>query len=114
MRTLKKKPRSRRGETLVEILVAILIIAVAAGLFATMYSASMSINLSAREQDENMFDAVGTLEEKIESGETGAPGSVTYEPTGDGAGSTQRVDVEVFTQDGMTSYHKKNESGGTP
>lgn len=66
MNRIIKAPRSRKGETFVEILVAILIIALSAGLFAFMYSTSMEINRSAREQDEAIFEAVSTLEDKIE------------------------------------------------
>ena len=110
MKRVAKKLRSRRGETLVEILVAILIIALSAGLFATMYTASMRIDLTAREQDEAFFAAVGELEEMIDAGEgEGTKGAVQYQPTGEdgqpSSGSTSTSEnVELFTRDGMTAY----------
>lgn len=115
-----RKLSSRRGETLVEILVAILIIALSAGLFASMYMAAMGINSSAREQDRLFYDAVDRLEEMIVAGDDeSVKDTVHYTPRkaeGDTSepplmGNTGDVAVDVFTQDGMTVY---KESGGTP
>ena len=103
----RSKLRSKKGETLVEILVAILIIALSAGLFAVMYTASMNINLSAREQDEAFYAAVGTLEQMEKSDKTTTSnGNLKYHSdTCDGS-----VGVEYLTQDGLSVYH----NGGTP
>ena len=71
-----------------------------------MYTASMRIDLTAREQDEAFFAAVGELEEMIDAGE-GTKGAVQYQPTGEdgqpSSGSTSE-NVELFTRDGMTAY----------
>lgn len=107
MKRITEKLHSRRGETLVEILVAILIIALSAGLFATMYTASMRINLTAREQDEAFYAAVEDLEEMSGSGSSG---TVNYEP--EGGGSATSESVELFTRDGMTAY--KIDGGSAP
>lgn len=105
MKHILKKLKSKKGETLAEILIAVLIIALSAGLFATMYTASANINISARKEDEKLFDAVGQLEELMESGGDGMKdGSVHYTPVGEGAGGGNDVKVEVFTQDGLTVY----------
>ena len=112
MKNVIKKLKSKSGETLVEILIAILIIALSAGLFASMYTASANINRSAREKDEKIYDAVGQLEDFIGSANGGTKGKVKYTPT-DSEGNSQSdgekdVEVQVFTQDGMTAY-----TGGT-
>ena len=106
MKTLKKL-KSKTGETLAEILVAILIIALSAGLFATLYVAAMNINLSAREEDEKLFDSVGELEENIhgngnEDGKTS--GKVQYKPEGSTESAGSQIDVDFYTKDGMTVY----------
>lgn len=101
-------PRSRRGETFVEILVAILIIALSAGLFAAMYSASMNLDLFAKQQDKLFYDAVEQLEELIEGKDgtgTKQEGEVAYVPVKDGTeGDGTTVPVEIVTDDGMTGY----------
>lgn len=113
METMKKRHRSRRGETLVEILVAILIVALSATLFATMYSASMNIDLAAQRQDKLFYEAMEELEEKMDAG-GGTQATVHYQPTtGTGGGSDCDVDVEFFTQDGMSAYGEKSGTGGT-
>lgn len=113
-KTGEKRQWNRRGETLVEILVAILIVALSAGLFATMYSASMSINAAARKQDTQFYEAVEKLEEMIESEKTIDNGKVHYESED---GTSSDLDVQLFTQDGMTAYSGKTSApgaGGTP
>ena len=105
----RSKLRSKKGETLVEILVAILIIALSAGLFATMYTASMNINLSAQKQDEAFYEAVSTLEKMKESDKTTtSDGQIKYSNAE--SGNNQNIEVEYLTQDGLSVYH----NGGTP
>lgn len=121
-RRVFNKLKSKKGETLVGILVAVLIIALSAGMFAAMYSAAGNINLSARRRDEKFFESVENLEKNIESGgddnNPGTDGTLTYIPTGDdwdkagGDNSSFSVDVEVFTEDGMTTYRKSGAAGG--
>lgn len=108
---IRKKNRAKRGETLVEILVAILIIALSAALFSCLYTASMNINLKAREEDEQFYKALDELESIIGSDETTeTPGKLKYEPRGDDATGEENgyIDVYVFTQDGMTAYKGKD------
>lgn len=120
MKRVAKKLQSRRGETLVGILIAVLIIALASGLFAAMYSASMHIDLTAREQDELFYDAVEELEEMIDSGAGESTGSsVHYQPVNkngnsETSGSGSNENVDLFTRDGMTAYNKKAGGGTTP
>ena len=88
MKFIGKKLASKRGETLVEILVAILII--------------------AQKQDELFYEAVGTLEKMEESDNTTkSKGNLQYEGSD---GTSKDVEVEYLTQDGLSVYH----NGGTP
>ncbi len=105
----RSKLRSKKGETLVGILVAILIIALAAGIFAAMYTASMNINLSAREQDKAFYEAVSTLErmEKSDKTTTTPDGQLQYKSEK----YKDTVDVEYLTQDGLSVY--RNRSGNS-
>ncbi len=112
IKTMKKR-NWKRGETLVEILVAILIIALSATLFATMYSASMNIDLAAQKQDKAFYEAVEVLEEKMDAG-GGTQATVHYQPTsekGEAIGKGSDVDIEFFTQDGMSAYGEKAGGG---
>lgn len=116
-RRVFNKLKSKKGETLVGILVAVLIIALSAGMFAAMYSAAGNINLSARRRDEKFFESVENLEKNIESGgDNKAVGTLTYIPTDENgnpeATGSSQVNVEVFTEDGMTSYRKPGAAGG--
>lgn len=107
MKNILKKLKSRKGETLVGILMAILIIALSATLFAAMHNASMNINLSARKQDEALYDAVTELENKSE-GTKSEGGSVVeiYETNEDGTAGVQKgsVNVDVYEKDGLIAY----------
>lgn len=103
MKGIIKKIKCKKGETLVEILVAVLIIALSAGMFATMYTASMNINLSARRQDEEFFRAVEELENAVENGgDEKTDGVVSY--SNRDSGETNNTHVDFFTRNGMTVY----------
>ena len=105
MKNTFQKLKSKRGETLVGILVAILIVALSAGLFAAMYTVSMNINLSAREQDEAFYEAVGTLEEMEKSDNTTtSDGQLQYSSDN----HSENVNVEYLTQDGLSVYHNRS------
>lgn len=102
MKNFRRKLKSKRGETLIEILVSIMIVALSAGMFAAMYNASMQIDRTARQQDELFYEAVGALEEMKDSEKTEkTQGQVQYHPA---TGDEQNVDVEVLTQDGLSVY----------
>lgn len=111
MKRFVTKLTSRKGETLAEILVAVLIVVLAAGMFAALYSASMNINMAARAADEQFYDAVGTLENKIGTNE-GVGGTLHYVPIEgeteadkhEDTAKEQHVTVQVVTQDGLSVY----------
>lgn len=91
---------SRAGESFSEVLVAILVVAMAALLMASMVSASGSIDRAARMEDADFYKAISAVEG---GAGTATTGTVTIT---DGAGS-ETVDVNVYSQDGLTAYEVK-------
>lgn len=110
---LKKKhgygaPRARRGETLAEVLVAMLIVTLATLLLASMVTVSGSVNLSARQKDEKFYEALSKVEEmnsdavvKNSSGDAETYKVIISE---DGTSTEETVDVNVYTSEGLTIY----------
>ncbi len=101
-------PRAQRGETLVEVLVALLIVTLATLLLASIVSVSFSINLTARQKDEKFYNALS----KVEAMNSGAKvndvsdKSVVIEPVTttpiDPTAPTEttvKVDVDVYWSD---------------
>lgn len=90
-----RKIASRRGETLVELLVAILIVAFGCMLIAVLYSASMSINLDAQQKDAEFYDAISQIEQG-----TGTEKSGTMQ------WDNETNDVKVYGDNGIYFYRK--------
>lgn len=93
---------SRAGESFSEVLVAILIVAMAALLLASMVSASGSIDRATRMEDEDFYTAISAVEE-------GAGTSTTDTDTVTITYGTETVNIEVnkYSQDGLTAYEVK-------
>ena len=93
---------SRAGESFSEVLVAILIVAMAALLMASMVSASGSIDRAARMEDADFYEAISNVEEGTA---TTSPGTVTI------TDGTETVNIEVNTysdsEDRLTAYEVK-------
>lgn len=66
---LKNKLRSKRGESFVEILIAILIVALGCVLIATMYSSAMNLNLTASKKDDEFYKDVSQMEQLFDESE---------------------------------------------
>ena len=76
MQNKPKRPRSQRGETLVETLVAILIVGLASAALASMISTASHLNKTAKEKDQALFEAINLIYTS-ESSTTNATLSVT-------------------------------------
>ena len=63
MKKTFSKLRSRRGESFVEVLVAIMVVGLAALLMASMVSVSGSIDMNTREKDKKFYE----ISSKVES-----------------------------------------------
>ncbi len=87
MRRITEKLRSEKGETLAEILVAVLVAALGCLVAAVTLSAAFRLNLFAKESDQNYYGAVTETENGGPSGEnlnvyiTGEDGSVVEAET---------------------------------
>lgn len=112
-------PRAQRGETLVEVLVALLIVTLATLLLASIVSVSFSINLTARQKDEKFYKALSKVE-AMNSGVKVDDGSDKYvviepDPTDPTAPTEPRVKVDVYwsdspdgdTNENLALYKKK-------
>ena len=108
MKSLLNKLRGSGGETLGEVLVAMLIIALAAAVLAGMVSAAGSIDMSVREMDDGFYTGLSELEQK--KGATVETGQVEIDVNG----NKTVIDVNVYKSNGMISYAEKSEdtSGG--
>ena len=96
-------PRARRGETFIEVLVALLIVALSTLLLTAMVGAAGSIDLTARQKDEKFYEALSKVE-TMQGPE--AIGDYTVTIT-DRTGAGTAVGVEIYTSDNFTAYRAK-------
>lgn len=101
MSKLAKKLRTRAGESFAEVLIALLIIALAALLLAGMYSSSAALDKAAMDDDKELYEALT----RLETGE-GATETPTTVSVGDET-HTVNMDVNIYTEDGLSAYKKR-------
>ncbi len=102
MRREKRKPRSRRGETLTEVLVALLVVSLSIVLLTAMVNASMSINAQMRQADSDPDDGFypALSDAETHAFDHNTDDSVTIRVTG--GPSTLTLDqVYSYTADGL-------------
>lgn len=97
---MRKLRRSRRGESYAELLISILIIALAALLLASMAFASANLNRTAKKMDEELYAAVTDVGNG--AGEA-RKGKVEFEIEGKEKGT---LDVDVFTSGNLSAYSR--------
>ena len=104
-----RKLRSKSGETLAEVLVAILVVAVSASLFLGMVAVSARINRQAVKADARFYKAMSLLErfEAEEGAVEQRSGSLRVE----GSGVSEELPVTVFYGDDMVSYQLDGGAG---
>jgi len=107
---LTKKLRSSRGETLTEILAAILVCGFSILLLAGLVTTSMSINRKARIMDagadgkSGFYGALSAVEtHEFTASDDGCP----VEFSGTGVTKVTVNNVYSFTQEGLTAYGKE-------
>ena len=98
---MKRKLKSRRGETLVESLCAVLIASLSAALLAGMVTAASNMNISARENDAKLYSS-------ISDAETFAGDARTGEITVTVGSKTTDAAVQVYGQV-VSSYRRSGE-----
>lgn len=104
-----RKFKSHRGETLAEVLVALLIVTLATLMLAAMATASNSISITARQKDEEFYQALRDVEamksDNVVGGAT--PQKFTVNITGDGTDDAT-ADVNVYvSEDGELAAYKE-------
>lgn len=104
------KIKSRKGETYIEVLFAVLVIAFATLIVAVLYSTAFNLNVSAREKDDAFYTALQQVERLDPNIKEKNPDTqVTI--TGDG-GASNRVNVDAYESGGITAYRAQNSTGG--
>lgn len=100
---LKRKLRSSRGETLTEILAAILVCAFSIMLLVGMITTSMNINRQARELDKEFYAALSNVETHT-FGTAGVGEERPCQVVFSGAGTSIHLSVQSYTENGLTIY----------
>ena len=108
-RTLEKL-RSRSGETLAEVLVALLIIALSSMLLVVMYNTAASIDLRTRARDKVFYADLTRAETRpgSDAPDAGATGSTIkiVDVTGGTDSLLQTFPVTTYGGNGLVSYQK--------
>lgn len=106
-----RKFKSHRGETLAEVLVALLIVTLATLMLAAMATASNSISITARQKDEEFYQALRDVEamksDNVVGGATPEKFTVNITLEGDTT-PTDTADVNVYvSEDGELAAYKE-------
>ena len=104
-----RKLRSKSGETLAEVLVAILVVAVSASLFLGMVAVAARINRQAVKADARFYKAMSLLE--CFEAEKGAVEQRSGSLRVEGSGVSEELPLTVFYGDDMVSYQLDGGAG---
>ena len=106
-----KKLRSRKGETLVEAMVSILVFTLSSILLLTMVTAASNINKAAKEADASRQAQLSAAEEGVNSNIQGAKVGISV---GDNAASvTYDVSISQKEPGALYSYFRLSPSRGS-
>ena len=102
MKKFLGKIKSKQGETFIELLIAILIVAFGCFLIATMFNASMNLNITAQNKDKDFYQAITDMESENNIKDKNYKILITDE-------RKETTDVTVNTYgDGKLSAYRKN------
>ena len=96
-----KKLRSHSGETLAEVLVALLIIALSSMLLLVMINTASSMDIATRNRDKTFYEDLTRAETQPE--ENAESGTIIITDEND---LEQTIDVKVYGGQGLASYEK--------
>lgn len=108
---MKQKLKDRRGETLAEVLVAILVVGASIALLSGLVTTSMSINHQVREMDMGeggFYSALSAVETHVYN--PGTDAAVTVKATGGPGAPVTFSNVYSYTPEGqsaLTAYGKE-------
>ncbi|MDO4516821.1 MAG: hypothetical protein Q4C76_06780 [Bacillota bacterium] len=115
---LWNKLASRRGETLTETLVAILVVALSSAILATMIGAASRMNKTAMEKDAQLYGAVTAAETKTTEVTEETPqvevtvGSKTVTFGTDGTGTIEYYSDVSDNENGTLYSYRYTKGGG--
>ena len=112
MKTGFSKLKNRRGETLIESLVAILAFALSSIVMYSLVTAAAEINYSARQADEDFQAQVAFVEKAEGSGSTKTVTMTLTESPGGSSKSMGSVSVVMYKTDDLTAYYPIPKGGG--
>lgn len=105
MKQIMKKLRSKRGESLVEVLCAVLIFTLSSVAMYSMVMAANNINANAKEADRAHQESM-VIVEKAE-GAPSAQGTITMTVAGTSDTTAKvRIDVDIYESGELYSYFK--------
>ena len=102
MKKLIGKLKSIGGETLVEILVAVLIVAFGCMLIATMYASAMRMNVQAAQKDDQYYSDLSSIEQMFE-GEHDGTGTVEIT---DEENNSVDMNIDTYGDSSNVAYKK--------
>lgn len=107
MERIRRKLKSVRGESLVELLASILIGGLSVTMLATLIITAAHLKESAKKRDKEYYDSLAKAEkqENVLDGVV-PPVTVTYK-TATGVEQTEKIDVIYYGTDDMVSYKIK-------
>ena len=110
MKKIMKKLRSRKGESLIEVLCAILIFTMSSVGMYSMVMAANNINAAAKEADRANQEAMAIVEKA--EGDPTSKGSITVTVT-DSAGNKEdvKIPVDIYESGDLFSFFRQ-ETGG--
>lgn len=102
---LREKLKSKKGETLAEVLCAMLVVTLTSVAFATMVSAASNMNARSRQADKELYAALSAAET---AGEEIGEGSVQVQI----GGQTHNFKVYYYGVDGELAAYRPESGGG--
>lgn len=107
MKQLQAKLKSRRGETLVEVLASILVATLSVGLLLGAVAVSAHLNHQAEGADEIFYEALTAAESRAGSG-TGGTVTITE------GGRTAEIPVQIYGDEDLYAYAIAPAGGDAP
>lgn len=109
MKKIARKLRSRRGETLTEMLVSIVILGLSIAMMATMIITSTKITERSTAKDSEYRDQLSAAEAQDDSESTPGKGKVTITDKNGVSTSSVTVNVNIYGGDGELKSYKISE-----
>ena len=101
-----RKLKSQRGETMIEALASVVIVAFATLLFTSMITVSANINLTQKESDAAFHEAQAKVEALDGTIDDGSASPISVEIKENGTIPLDTIDCQVTVADGLRAYNQ--------